>query len=133
MKQGSFAWAMEQLLAGKKVTRNNYANKDYHIKLNDDGNIVRSTNTSCNFDYADTSATDWIIWHPPINYPVGTFPWAWEQLKAGKTLRVKGSLERWYTFRLTHNTIKRTSDNSSPFQSHSMAVDFINATDWELV
>lgn len=126
MKIGSFTWAMEQVIAGKKVTRSNYRNKDYHIKLNDDGDIVIHTNTGCNFDFSDTSATDWIIWSPPINYPVGTFPWAVEQMKQGKVLR-HGHLK----YRFDGECFQELSDDINWYEVVFDTSEIL-ATKWEI-
>lgn len=130
MKQGTFAWAMDQLLAGKKVTRSNYANKDYYLQINKEGNVVRDVGLPFGLDYADTSAIDWIIWTLPVNYPVGTFPWAWEQLKAGKKIKRKGCDRYFYD--LTSVACAEASKTTA-WTNCFIAIADINATDWEVV
>jgi len=133
MKSGTFLWAMEQLIAGKKIARQDWDDKTFYY-YNDNGVVM--FNDSCeepgraNPPKGLANEDDWIIWTPPVNYIPGTFPWAWEQLKAGK--KVKRPTMGYPIVSLSGKSYKIMTS----VLSHSifvMEVSDINATDWEVV
>ncbi len=133
MKPGTFLWAMEQLIAGNKVARQAWDDKTFYY-YNDDG-VVMFNNK---YDEPEPSnppkglanEDDWIIWHPPVSYIPGTFPWAWEQLKAGKKVKKKSSDVVYCD--LAERTCKKSYD-SRPWSSRYFTILDINSTDWEVV
>ena len=130
MKSGTFLWAMEQLIAGKKIARKKWDNKEAYYKSDPVNAVVDDRSIYATLAFTDCSATDWIIWHPPVNYIPGTFPWAWEQLKAGK--KVKRPTMGYPIVSLSGKSYKIMTS----VLSHSifmMEVSDINATDWEVV
>ena len=127
MKQGSFAWAMEQLLAGKKVARECWADKNVYFILDPSGSPRDSHDRIVNFINLGLNANDWIIWHPPVNYIVGTFPWAVEQMKQGKV--VKNAFAK---LRL-NNYIFQTIDKDNQWYNCVLYSNQILDTDWEVV
>ncbi len=137
MKPGTFLWAMEQLIAGKKVARQNWDDKTFYY-YNDDGVVIfndsREEPGRANPPKGLANEDDWIIWTPPVNYIPGTFPWAWEQLKAGKTIKRKDTKEsRYYTIKSLRNNSFITYSYGGGYMCRAINVAEINATDWEVV
>lgn len=128
MKQGSFAWAMTQLLAGKKVAREGWGDKNVYFILDPSGSPKDSHNRTANFTNLGLNADDWIIWHPPINYPVGTFPWAVEQMKQGKVVRYD-----YHKLRLSDNNIQRFDIVQDTWYNYRVKSEQILATNWEVI
>jgi len=136
MKPGTFLWAMEQLIAGKKVARQEWKNQKVYYYLKD-GKVMAehgdgSYPTNVLLPGEIILTTDWIIWHPPVNYIPGTFPWAWEQLKAGKTMQVNKGGEHHRFVRFAKSRFEWNQDKTIYYNT-VMNMHFINATDWEVV
>ena len=130
MKSGTFLWAMEPLIAGKKVARKKWDNKEAYYKSDPVNAVVDESSSYATLAFTDCSATDWIIWTPPVNYIPGTFPWAWEQLKAGKKVKRKNSK---FPIKLGDSETYYTCDMESQYKANLLEVKDINATDWEVV
>jgi len=135
MKPGTFLWAMEQLIAGKKIARQDWDDKTFYY-YNDNGVVMfndsREEPGRANPPKGLANEDDWIIWTPPVNYIPGTFPWAWEQLKAGKRVKRASAVYRYQTIKDHHYTINM-NDLSSDCYTSVINVADINATDWEVV
>ncbi len=138
MKPGTFLWAMEQLIAGKKIARQDWDDKTFYY-YNDNGVVM--FNDSCeepgraNPPKGLANEDDWIIWTPPVNYIPGTFPWAWEQLKAGKKVKVCEHLysrDRTLYVHKQGEHFKFQIDGDPPYLVEHIHYTLINATDWEL-
>ena len=130
MKQGTFAWAMEQLLAGKKVARAGWDNKDFCFALNQEGGVICLDKLrTCSVDLLDIDelvADDWIVWHPPVNYIPGTFPWALEMMRRGNVVSLLG-----LNFAIKDEKLQAFGDGHwylAPLYSHQ-----ILSTNWKVV
>jgi len=128
MKPGTFLWAMEQLIAGKKITYEDWPKDEYLCIVKE--RILDERDNAIDLSVFEPNDDAWIIWTPPVNYIPGTFPWAWEQLKAGK--KVKRPTMGYPIVSLSGKSYKiMTSELSHTI--FMMEVSDINATDWEVV
>lgn len=128
MKSGTFLWAMEQLIAGKKITYEDWPKDEYLCIVKE--RILDERDNAIDLSVFEPDDDAWIIWTPPVNYIPGTFPWAWEQLKAGKKVKRKNSK---FPIKLGNSDTYYTCDMESQYKANLLEVKDINATDWEVV
>ncbi len=64
--KGSFVWALDQMMQGKKVRRACYAPEAYQF-MDEDGAVLNSTNGSLHsLQLAGVAATDWELYEEPV-------------------------------------------------------------------
>lgn len=127
---------MEALLAGKKL-----ADGENYIHLNGDSLMTGSDMTGNDLDdEAWTVKTLCFEYHKTLYTPtaapskhiVGTWPWAWDQLKAGKGLRRPAFLSTENII-LTKKGLRMNVQDKLALEHYAAAEEDFDSNEWTIV